>query len=89
MCAPTVLYLLVANFKIIHVNKISEQAFFFLIEVTHQQPSIISWKVEVIDRRLEGRRDNVMKTTHDTRDRFVVNEMVGQRKTVAEIWFLR
>jgi hypothetical protein len=43
----------------------------------------MSWKVEVID---EG-RDDSMKITHDTGDRFVVNGMVGRHKTVAEIWF--
>jgi hypothetical protein len=64
ICAPTVLYLLVVNFKIIHVNKKSE--YIFLIELAHQQSSIISSKVEVIDRRLKGRRDDGMKTTHDT-----------------------
>jgi uncharacterized cupin superfamily protein len=47
------------------------------------------WKVEVIDGRLEGRRDDGMKTTHSTGDRFVINGTVGRRKTVTEIWFSR
>jgi hypothetical protein len=51
MYTPTVLYLLVANFKIIYVNK-KKARLSFLIETTHQQLSIIYWKVEVIDGRL-------------------------------------
>jgi hypothetical protein len=44
----------------------------------------MSWKIEVVDGRPEGRDDN-MNTTHDTEDRFVVNGTVGRHKTVAEI----
>jgi hypothetical protein len=58
--------------------------FLFLIELAHQQPYIMSWKIEVVDGRPEGRDDN-MNTTHDTEDRFVVNGTVGRHKTVAEI----
>jgi hypothetical protein len=36
----------------------------------------MSWKVEVIDGRLEGHDDGMM-TTHNTGDRFVVNGTVG------------
>jgi hypothetical protein len=37
----------------------------------------MSWKFEVIDGRLEGRRGNDMNTTHSTGDRFVLNGTVG------------
>jgi hypothetical protein len=47
----------------------------------------MSWKVEVVDGRSEGRRDDDIKTTHDIGDRFVVNGTVGRCKTVIEIWF--
>jgi hypothetical protein len=56
--------------------------FLFLIKLAHQQPFIMSWKVEVIDWRLEDRGDD-MKTTYDTEDRFVVNGTVTRHKTVS------
>jgi hypothetical protein len=34
------------------------------------------WKVEVVDGRLESLHGDGMKTTHGTKDRFVVNETV-------------
>jgi hypothetical protein len=40
--------------------------FLFLIELAHQQPSIMSWKVEVVDGIPEGHCSDGMKTTHDT-----------------------
>jgi hypothetical protein len=45
------------------------------MELAHQQPSIMSWKVEVVDGRPKGRDDD-MKTTYGTGDRFVVNVTV-------------
>jgi hypothetical protein len=48
----------------------------------------MSWKVEVVDEKLEVRGDG-MKTTYGIEDRFVVNGVVGRHKTVAEIWFSR
>jgi hypothetical protein len=47
----------------------------------------MSWKVEVVDGRPEGHRNDGIKTTHGIGDRFVVNETVGRHKTLAEIWF--
>jgi hypothetical protein len=44
----------------------------------------MSWKIKVVDERPESRGDD-MKTTRDIEDMFVVNETVGQRKTVVEI----
>jgi hypothetical protein len=44
----------------------------------------MSRKIEVVDRKPEGRGDG-MKTTHGIGDRFVVNGTVRRHKTVAEI----
>ena len=45
--------------------------FLFKIELAHQQPYIMSWKVEVVDGRPES-HDHDMMTTYDIGDRFVV-----------------
>jgi hypothetical protein len=58
--------------------------FLFLIELAHQQPSIMSWKVKIVNERPED-RDDGMKTTHGTGDRFMVNGTVERYKTVVEI----
>ena len=57
-------------FKIVHVNK-KWACFLFKIELAHQQPYIMSWKVEIVDGRPESHDDGMM-TAHGTEDIFVV-----------------
>jgi hypothetical protein len=44
----------------------------------------MSWKVKIVNERPED-RDDGMKTTHGTGDRFMVNGTVERYKTVVEI----
>jgi hypothetical protein len=46
-------------FKIVYINKKVSMFFLFLIELAHQQPSIMSWKVEVVNKRPEGCGDGI------------------------------